>query len=99
VHAGSAGLRNREALRNQTELLCDRLAAAAKERGRPLTAEENALIVEGKPLPPVVKKDREKTLADLEATVRALTERLDALEQAQKSSTPVHMVNVEKRSK
>ena len=73
---------------------CDRLAAAAKERGRPLTPTEIELVGKGEPLPPVVKKDRAKTLADLEAAVRVLTERLEALE---KKSVAPHMKGVERR--
>jgi hypothetical protein len=92
-----ANLRNREVNRKKTEALCEQLAAAARERGRPLTTEETALVVEGKSLPLVARKEREKTLAELEATVRVLTERLDVLEQAQKSSTPVHMAKIERR--
>ncbi len=85
-----------------SQAFCDRLSAAARERGRPLTAEEITLIGEGKPLPPVAKvptvQGVEARLGVLEASVRLLTEmlleRLSALEQ---KSVPPHMRQVEKR--
>jgi hypothetical protein len=83
--------RMKETNGNVSPDLCDRLAAAAKERGRPLTPTEYALVAQGKSLPPVLKKEREKTLADLEAIVRSLTERLDAVEAAQKKSVAPHL--------
>jgi hypothetical protein len=58
--------------------LCDRLAAAAKERGRPLTPKEIELVGRGEELPPVATSDRAKTaqevIAVLEARVRPLEE-------------------------
>ena len=77
---------------------CDRLAAAAKDRGRPLTAEEIEKIGKGETLPPVVKAPTVKTIEDqlmsLEATVRTLAERLESLE---KKSVPPHLKGVERR--
>lgn len=94
----TANLRAMKAGVDPTKDLCDRLAAAAKERGRPLTTEESAKIYRGETLPPVtVAKPVKDRVGELEATVRLLTERLDALEQAQKSSTPSHLAKVERR--
>jgi hypothetical protein len=100
------------------DALCKKLAAAAKERGRPLTQVEIDLVGRGEPLPPLVvftKPTREaiatavnmglgstaavlvQKVWDLEATVCALTERLEALEGAAKNSAPAHLRAVEKR--
>jgi len=59
-----------------TDELCDRLAAAAKERGRPLTAEEIEIVGRHGTLPPVVRVEHPQTFeerfAELEQRVNAL---------------------------
>jgi len=61
---------------NPTGSLCDRLAAAAKLRGRPLTPPEIELVGRGVELQPVREPERPKTpqevIRELEARVRAL---------------------------
>lgn len=86
----------------QQDAHCARLAAAAAERGRPLTAEEITLVGEGKPLPPVDKvpsvKSIEERLGVLEASVRLMTEMLiERISALEKNSAPVHMAKVERR--
>jgi hypothetical protein len=83
---------------------CDRLAQAARERGRPLTQTEIAMVVDGKPLPPVVRKEPAKTVEEqlverllkVEKCVDILIRRMDAADAAKSKKAP-HMQNVETR--
>jgi hypothetical protein len=61
---------------------------------KPYSAEASVLAYQSgiRQLAPLVDRIRA-----LEAAVKTLTARLDALEQAQKSSTPVHLAKVERR--
>lgn len=69
----------------------DRLEAAARERGRPLTAEENEKIIRGETLPPVVKP----------VTVKSLEARITELEAqvAEFQKVPVALRGIEKRGR
>jgi len=61
---------------------------------RPYSAEASALAYQSgiRQLAPLVDRIR-----NLEATVAALNERLDAAERAQKKSAPPHLAGVERR--
>ena len=67
---------NRSTKGRHSDELCDRLAAAAKERGRPLTQEEQDIINRGGELSPVVRTAPAKTdaqrIAELEEKVAKL---------------------------
>jgi hypothetical protein len=84
---------------------CDRLAKEARERGRPLTQTEIALVADGKPLPPVVRKEPAKTVEEqlverllkVEKCVDILIRRMDAADAAKSKKAP-HLQNVETRS-
>lgn len=80
----------------------ERIGEVARKIGRPLSQREIDAVNSGEADAVIEKVLRARTpvkdrVGELEATVRLLTERLDAVEQAQKSSTPIHLAKVERR--